>query len=98
MGTGSAVSSRADPIPLFLYFLPVFYAYIYIFSFFILHLPRVSRFDQAHFAVILRQLLVFTTLHAPHSPPPSFPVSDPLSLGLASIGAFHNVRKTRWKY
>ena len=46
------------------------------------HLPRVNRFDQSHLAVILRQLLVFTTLHAPHFLPPSqslvhFPLSLP---------------------
>jgi hypothetical protein len=54
-----------------LYFL--FYPYIYIFSFFVRHLPRVNRFDQSRFAVILRQLLVFTTLHAPHFLPPFLP-------------------------
>jgi hypothetical protein len=88
--------STVDPISLFA-FLSSSFLRIHLHLFFLVrHLPRVSRFDQSKLAVILRQLLVFTTLHAPHFPLP-FPVSGPLSLVLTPIGAFHNVRKTRWQ-
>jgi hypothetical protein len=94
-GNGIWFVGAADPNPLFLFLYSSFLR-IHLHLFFLVrHLPRVSRFDQSSLAVILRQLLVFTTLHAPHSP--SFPVSGPLSLVFAPIGAFHNVRKTRWQ-
>ena len=82
MGTESVCQSTGRILFLFFLSFPflLYYEYIYIFFLLVRYLPRVSHFDQSHPAVILRQLLVFTTLHAPHFPPSQSLIHFPLSL------------------